>query len=342
MISVYSRLSAVVFFNISMLAVYLLRRKTGFLAAYTAPVLRFLILLGAVRLFLPLDVENAWVIASPELLPFMHGLLHVPLVPGVLSLGGALMGVWLFTAAALVIFGIHRQLGEFRARREYRVLRDERVARAAEKLNCPCPVLVSEDVSEPFAAGILHPEIFLPPLDLSDRELELVLRHEIQHIRSLDLYKKAVFIFLAELFWWNPAMWAFVREIDALQELDCDRRLVDKMNKAERVEYLNTQLKVLRRAAGSGGKLPLCSSALADGGQNMRLRFSAVLCRGRRRSRAERALLGCLFTALFLLSYFVIFLPEGSPRADQYGCGACIEELSLDMALRDDVEILER
>lgn len=54
MISVYSTLSAVLFFNISMLAVYLLRRKNGFLAAYTAPVLRFLTLLGAVRLFLPL------------------------------------------------------------------------------------------------------------------------------------------------------------------------------------------------------------------------------------------------------------------------------------------------
>lgn len=103
MISVYSTLSAVLFFNISMLAVYLLRRKNGFLAAYTAPVLRFLTLLGAVRLFLPLDVEKAWVIALPELLPFMHGLLHIPLVPGVLSLGGALAG------AGLALNGIDRR-----------------------------------------------------------------------------------------------------------------------------------------------------------------------------------------------------------------------------------------
>lgn len=103
MISVYSTLSAVLFFNISMLAVYLLRRKNGFLAAYTAPVLRFLTLLGAVRLFLPLDVEKAWVIALPELLPFMHELLHIPLVPGVLSLGGAL------ASAGLALNGIDRR-----------------------------------------------------------------------------------------------------------------------------------------------------------------------------------------------------------------------------------------
>ena len=101
MISVYSTLSAVLFFNISMLAVYFLRRKNGFLAA--APVLRFLTLLGAVRLFLPLDVEKAWVIALPELLPFMHELLHIPLVPGVLSLGGALAG------AGLALNGIDRR-----------------------------------------------------------------------------------------------------------------------------------------------------------------------------------------------------------------------------------------
>lgn len=94
-ISVHSTFSAVLFFNISMLAVYLLRRKNGFLAAYTAPVLRFLTLLGAVRLFLPLDVEKAWVIALPELLPFLHERLHIPLVPGVLSLGGALAGAGL-------------------------------------------------------------------------------------------------------------------------------------------------------------------------------------------------------------------------------------------------------
>ena len=76
MISAYSVCSAVIFYNLSLVLVFLLRRKTRFLARYSTSVLLFITVLGLVRLFTPVDLKPAIVIPSRYLLPAVQSALQ--------------------------------------------------------------------------------------------------------------------------------------------------------------------------------------------------------------------------------------------------------------------------
>lgn len=69
MVSVYSVFSAIVFYNIALIAVYCLMRRTKFVINYTAASLSLLTLLAILRLFIPADFTSAFVISQPELFP---------------------------------------------------------------------------------------------------------------------------------------------------------------------------------------------------------------------------------------------------------------------------------
>ena len=59
MISTYSFVTAVILYNLVLVLVYLLRRKTSFLLRYGAQALLFMTALAFLRLFLPLALPRA-------------------------------------------------------------------------------------------------------------------------------------------------------------------------------------------------------------------------------------------------------------------------------------------
>lgn len=69
MISVYSVVSAVVFYNVGMLLLYVLLRTKSFITQYTVSALIFTAVLSVLRLLLPLDFRFSYVISSTRVLP---------------------------------------------------------------------------------------------------------------------------------------------------------------------------------------------------------------------------------------------------------------------------------
>ncbi|MEX2570975.1 MAG: M56 family metallopeptidase [Gemmatimonadota bacterium] len=80
----------------------------------------------------------------------------------------------------------------------------------------------------PATLGLLTPTIVVPrwALDLPRHELEMVLRHEGEHVRRRDTLLLAIGILAAIACPWNPAVWWQVRRLKAAVELDCDRRVL--------------------------------------------------------------------------------------------------------------------
>lgn len=68
MVSVYSVFSAIVFFNLALVAVYVLMRRTRFVINYTAASLSLLTMLAILRLFVPADLTSAFVIKSTRII----------------------------------------------------------------------------------------------------------------------------------------------------------------------------------------------------------------------------------------------------------------------------------
>lgn len=76
----------------------------------------------------------------------------------------------------------------------------------------------------PFVIGFLSHRIFIPKeIDLSRKEYEAVLAHEMEHIRHKDSLIKWLLSAICTIFWWIPTLWLQNR-IESGQELGCDLR----------------------------------------------------------------------------------------------------------------------
>lgn len=96
-----------------------------------------------------------------------------------------------------------------------------------------------DGISEPFAAGIFRPRIYLP-FELSDKERENVLAHERVHVRRGDcLIRPAAFLLLS-VFWYHPLIWAAWLAMCRDMELSCDEAAASAMDPEQREAYART------------------------------------------------------------------------------------------------------
>lgn len=311
-ISEFSLLSAVIFFNLALIVIFVLLRRTKFLAGFTVSSLGLLTLLAALRLILPLDFEFSYIIPSRRIFPAIISFLNAGLFNSLLTVGGLLFAVWGLGTAACVICDLRRFAAAKKAERGYTYVADAEVDRQAALSGLKYPVRVSPDIAEPYSAGIFKPCIYLPDWKLSESELRLILRHELQHIRSRDALKKLVFLIIEAVFWWNPVVHIFRRELNQLLEIQCDQRLTKDCGFDERAEYAGTLLSALKRVT-RGRKDALCSSGFSNSAENMKQRFELILSDRREKDRRAKALFNSLLIAAFILSYFLILQPVGEP-----------------------------
>ena len=100
----------------------------------------------------------------------------------------------------------------------------------------------SENISSSFILGIIKPKIYLP-FDIGKQERDYIISHERAHIRRGDHIIKPLALALVAVHWFNPLVWlAFVllsRDI----ELDCDERVISKLDRDSRADYTAALLK---------------------------------------------------------------------------------------------------
>ena len=313
MISVYSVVSAVVFYNFGMLVLYVLIRRESFITQYTVSALSFTAVLSVLRLLLPLDFSFSYVISSAHVLPWLVSALKYKGAFMPVSVGVMLLCIWCGGAAWYLCRSARIELRAYRARRGFICRESAQIERALAKFPGKYRVRLSPDVNEPYTAGILRQIILLPDMDYSDEELHFILTHEIQHIKSMDNLKKLFFVLAEALFWWNPLSHVYMNEFEMLTELDCDRRITDGMDSDTLKAYLGTLLSVMRRlTAESDGPRAAAVSPFAQA-YSVKRRFAVLLDRRARRSGLSRAAVYAVMLALFAASYLVILQPTIEP-----------------------------
>lgn len=314
MVSVYSCASAIIFFNLALIVVFILRRNTTFLMKHSTRSLLLLAALGIVRLLLPIDLPGAVIIPSETILPRIHSLMAEPLWG--ISAGRWLLLVW--AAGALIVLTLRAREVTLDFRRRQRLAQGD--ARQAIMVGrefglSEKNVVVSPDVTTPQVAGFFRTRIYLPQLELSDDELRWIFRHELLHVRLRDCWIKLFYLLLEALFWWNPVVHRFQKELDHLLELRCDERLTATLDDEGRREYLSAILSVVKQTSG---RESLCSASMAGGDALQRFRF--VLSQDEKKAGRMGVALMCGMSLCFLLSFFLILQPRSAPPAeDIYG-----------------------
>jgi beta-lactamase regulating signal transducer with metallopeptidase domain len=84
---------------------------------------------------------------------------------------------------------------------------------------------LSSRITNPLTAGVLRPWILLPVTaltSLSAEQIEVILSHELAHIRRADYFWNLLQTMVETLFFFHPAVWWISRRVREERELCCD------------------------------------------------------------------------------------------------------------------------
>ena len=97
-------------------------------------------------------------------------------------------------------------------------------------------IYAADSISSPCLAGLI-PAVYLTEDVVQTDAAELVLRHELTHLRHLDPLWSFCRAAAVTVYWWNPFVWlaALISGRDA--ELACDEAVAAKLAPAQRVAY---------------------------------------------------------------------------------------------------------
>ena len=148
----------------------------------------------------------------------------------------------------------------------------------------PCPELANftdkrvavrvwENTSSPFMTGIFKPTLVLPERELTEEQLNNILRHEITHFKRHDILYKWFVSLVKCLHWFNPVIWYMSAQINTECEISCDMAAVQNMNGNEEMSYINTILSLLHN--GRSNKIPL-TTQMASSKRVLKRRFTMI------------------------------------------------------------------
>ena len=144
--------------------------------------------------------------------------------------GSALLGLWLLGTWLVFAIRLHKSRRFLSKRGGTRIY-------------------VSSAVKSPCLAGLV-PAVYLTEDVLQTDSTELILRHELTHLRHLDFLWSLCRTAAVIVYWWNPFIWlaAILSKRDA--ELACDEAVAAGLSDAQRLAYARTILaQAPRRAA---------------------------------------------------------------------------------------------
>lgn len=108
-------------------------------------------------------------------------------------------------------------------------------------------ILSNNIISTPMLVGMFKTFLILPEVEMGEKELKVILKHELTHFKRRDLWVKSLTLAANAIHWFNPAAYRLTKNIDTFCELSCDEQVVSDMNMEERQFYGETILNVLCR-----------------------------------------------------------------------------------------------
>jgi beta-lactamase regulating signal transducer with metallopeptidase domain len=215
-----------------------------------------------------------------------------PVVALAVALIWALVAVW---RGALLVLDI-RALTAIR--------RDARALPGAHEF----PILLSDRVDVPLAAGFVRPAIILPSAlveQLDAGAVETIVVHEVAHLRRYDVWTNA-FARIAQAFVaLNPAAWFVMRRLATEREIACDDWVVARTGSGD--AFARTLATLATRARL---RAPLAAPSAIGARHSVVVRIERLLDARPRRLRLSPPALG---GSLMLLALVALVLQSVSP-----------------------------
>ncbi|MCL2187940.1 MAG: M56 family metallopeptidase [Defluviitaleaceae bacterium] len=166
-----------------------------------------------------------------------------------------------------------------------------------------CPL-----VGSPMLIGIFNPKILLPTTELTEDELQFILKHELVHYKRKDLLYKFLVLFAMAMHWFNPIVYLSVKAINILCETSCDTEVVNGTDTNTRQMYSEVIVGVVKYQSTLKTAL---STNFYGGKKGMKTRISSIMDTGKKKAGAI-----VMFVALMLtLGTNIVFATNATQPA---------------------------
>jgi len=148
-------------------------------------------------------------------------------------------------------------------------------------------------INAPMLVGFMKPTVLLPDSNYDAAELVLIFRHEMTHLRRLDLWYKLALVAVKCVYWFNPAVHLMARQAGKDIEIICDMLTVRNLGMESKRKYS----KLILSLASSAPNRSLLTTSM-EGDKNMlKKRFSNILGAGKKRGILLFSVLGIIIIA---------------------------------------------
>lgn len=336
-ISIYSLITAFIWFNLFILLSWLFRSKLGLFLQYNLSPLIFLVALTVIRLLAPIETPFPIVIrldrGAPELQDFLlssvslshssspHiGTLHVWTIITVIALTGS-------------VYFLFRLAMQHWRTRNYMLTLDEWESTFARQMMDEIMtetksvrsyrLVLSQTEKSPKTVGFRTPTIILPAnIEVySHADQYHFLRHEWQHHINKDLWVKLFIECLCRILWWDPLVYLLRYNLDQTLELKCDVRITRNMSAEEQTAYLTAIYNALEKLPRTQKRKRLSLTAVSmqllgpfrswknkQDNLSLEQRFELVQ-KYSKRNRKAAVVFFVAFSILFLTSFAFVIQP---------------------------------
>lgn len=332
MITAYSVLMAILWCNVFICVVALIRRRDSFIIYFSIFPLLFLVFASIFRLLCSIELPITTVIRSEVILPavidsFTKPLFIVGNSDSTVNIATILIVIW----AGGCFYHIQkyiRSLIRFNKRiavvpgtSESQILSAVNEFVAESRRSRPVKIIKSTEVISPMITGFFQPVIFLPDIEFSDSELRNILLHEWTHFLHKDPWVKLIMYVILSVFWWNPLIHLLNKDLDHILEIRCDLKLSAQWDMEKRFLYLENITKIIKWARCKKSLLDTPSHATAlistKTSSKIEQRFNLVLNTESAKRYPLPSLLICGLTLLVLgFSYIFVLQPAGFPTTE--------------------------
>ena len=184
----------------------------------------------------------------------------------------------------------------------------DRLSITAEQIGIQKPVelCVNPLVSSPLLIGFFHPCIVLPSADISEKDFQYIVLHELTHYKRRDMFYKWLVQVTVCLHWFNPLVHLMGREMTKACEFSCDEAVLTKMGGDHAQDYGKTLLDAMA-AVGKYKENP-GAVTLSENKQLLKERIGAIM-NFQKKSTAIRLLTGVMTLCIILGAAFVGVYP---------------------------------
>lgn len=153
-----------------------------------------------------------------------------------------------------------------------------------------------------FIIGVTNPVIICSlPEDAAEKEM--LLEHELVHIKRMDILWKILGTLVKMLHWFNPLVYIFLREFEHICEESCDEKVVKGREELECRQYAAM---VVERSAsqeqGPGWRMALAEKRLSKNGERILERAEMIMDSKNRKNKWNGAVSALVIGAMVMLN----------------------------------------